>query len=93
MEFDRIIADKHDADSFRGAEQAIQDGRKAWCYWQLYREIQYRLRNVDIKAQIDLRQGTGFEQRLVQQFVREFNEDPMIKIEQNFDQDLREVRR
>ena len=93
MEFDRIIANKNDADSFRGAEQAIQDGRKAWCYWQLFREIQYRLRNTNIKTPIHVRQGTGFEIRLARQFRQEFHEDPLDEIERELEKDLREVRR
>ena len=93
MEFDCLIRKKTDVDRVLRAEQAIKKGRKAWCYWQLYREIQYRFRNLTPREPADIRFGTGFEKRLARQFQSEFNEDPLIELERMMTADLDDIRR
>lgn len=93
MEFDRLITKKTDVDRVIKGEMAIQKGRKAWCFWQLFREIQYRFRNLGPREPADIKMGTGFEKRLARNFQQEFNEDPLIELERKMIEDLADIRR
>ena len=93
MEFDRIITQQAQADKFKGMEKAIQDGRKGWCWFQLFRETKFRLQATSVREESRLRAPNRMEERFIDNFQREFNEDPFDEIEKIINEELLEFRR
>ena len=93
MEFDRIINRQVDANRIRGAEQAVVLGRKAWCLKRIFRETKMRMNDQNFRAEFDFRQMDRQERRYVDDFKREFNEEPMDMIERSMEIFLDKIRR
>ena len=93
MEFDRIIIRQTDSDKIRGAELAIQNGRKTWCYKRIFREIKGRMNQQRFNNEFDFLQVDRQEQRYIDDFQREFNENPIETLERQFTAHHENVRR
>ena len=82
MDFDRMITRRIDAERIIGAEEAVQMGRKSWCKYRILREIKYRVLDQPLNQGADFRNGTPQEERLVEDYRREFNECPIDELRQ-----------
>ena len=93
MEFDRIIVRKTDADRINGAEQAVAAGRRAWCLKRIFRELKFRMNDQNFRAEFDFGQVNRQEGRYVDDFKREFNEEPLDILERRMEVFLDKIRR
>ena len=79
MDFERLIRSKSDANHLEGAEEAIRRGRKAWCQWKIFQEMEDR--SSGNASNFDIRAVKGRERRLVDDFKAEFRQDPLDELE------------
>ena len=93
MEFDRIIVRQMDANRIVGVEQAVQQGRKTWSFKRIFREMKVRLTQSPWRDEFDVRRLDRAERRYVDDFQREYNEDPLIQIERQLNTYCDQVRR